>query len=144
RGIRALLRLAPPLPAETRSLVSHENAEIRAAVAGGLQPRGEEEVELLELLSADPVADVRNAAQKSLSSLREIRWWRGKFSQDPAALLRPEDAAALQPTFEELSRVLDASYLFDNQGKRLTELAGLLPDALLFDLAKTCLSGYDF
>jgi hypothetical protein len=137
-ALTQLLRAGAPVGPELKELAEHTDARVRTAVASGLRPRGEREIELLEALATDPIPDVRGAAREALSKVREVAWWKGKFASDPVARLSPEEAIALKPVLEQLSALLDKPrYEIGRQEATLCELASALPDPLLIELTET-------
>jgi hypothetical protein len=139
-----LLRAGAPVGPEVQALAAHHDPHLRAAVAAGLPARGEREIALLDALATDPIPDVRNAAKKALAPIREVAWWKGKFTSDPVARLLPDEALALKPTLERLSALLDEPrYRLEDRKGELEELVSALPDALLVDLVETIHSSSD-
>jgi hypothetical protein len=143
-GLTLLLQAGAPVDQDVKRLAQDRDARIREAVAEGLTPRGEAELALLEALSTDGIAQVRNAAKKTLAKVREVAWWKGKFASDPVARLSPEDAERYKSTFERLSSILDlARYYLPKNEAELVELADALPDPLAVEVAEMILSTQD-
>jgi hypothetical protein len=142
-GIRGLLADAAEVPEELGELCQHSNYEIRAKMAEGLVPRSTKEIELLELLAADPVTQVRSAAKKSLASRGEVPWWAGKFSFDPLSRLSPEESIVFKPVLEGISAVCNKPYYQEEHAGQLIALVEKLPPVLVVDIAELCLSRYE-
>lgn len=135
-ALAQLLARGVTLDESAKELVSHRNPDIRAAMAASLLPRGEVEMALLQTLATDTIAEVRNAAKKTLQTVRDVPWWTGKFSSDPTARLTPEEALAHKPTFERISTILDQHrYTLAKSEQELAELAASLPHEIAVDLA---------
>jgi hypothetical protein len=143
-GLTRLLDRGAPVDADVRELAIHDDARIRAAVARGLRPRGDAEIALLEALSIDAIAEVRNAANKTLSTVRDVPWWAGKFASDPLARLSEAEALRHKPAFERISAMLDQPrYALVKSEGELVEHVASLPDLLAVELAEKVLSGTD-
>lgn len=142
-SLSQLLEDGPMLPESLCDLCYHRSGRIRAGMASALRPVGEKEISLLEDLAVDTDANVRKEAQHSLSQVREIPWWEGKFSQDPARALSPEEATRLKPVFETISSLLDQKFFSEEDARALAAQAKELPDEPLFDLVRTNLPEYN-
>lgn len=143
-GLTLLLQAGAPVDEEIKRLAGYRDARVREAVAQGLRPRGEPEIALLEVLSTDAIAQVRNVAKQTLSTVREVAWWKGKFASDPVARLSAEEAERHKAALEQISKLLDTPrYALDKHEKELVELASTLPDALAIELAELVLSTPD-
>jgi hypothetical protein len=143
-GLTLLLQAGAPVDKHVKRLAKDRDARIREAVAEGLRPQGEAELGLLEALSTDGIAQVRNAAKRTLAKVREVAWWKGKFTSDPVARLSPEEAERHKSTFERLSGVLDlARYYLPKHEAEIVELADALPDPLTVEVAEMILSAQD-
>jgi hypothetical protein len=119
-------------------LGEHEDARVRYALAKGLVPAGNAEIDLLQKLAADPIADVRTAARASLGGA--IPWWHGKLSRDPSAALSLEEQVAHKAALERVSALLDRpGHEVASARPELVAVAASLPDVIALDLAETTL-----
>lgn len=133
-ALSVLLDMGLAVDKRIRAFAKSDDAGLREAVANGLKPRGAAERALLEALAADPVAAVRNAAKKSLASVRDVPWWTGKWQSDPAARLLPGEIDACGPALRRISEILDHSqYTILHKENHLADLLaelGKIPDPL--------------
>jgi hypothetical protein len=138
-SLSVLLDAGLAVDKHVRAFATSPEAQRREAVASGLRPRGEAERALLDLLAADPVAAVRNAAKKSLATVIEVPWWTGKWKSDPAARLLPGELETCGPALRRISEILDHSFyaivMQDDVGpaELIAELAKL-PGALAVEV----------
>jgi hypothetical protein len=143
-GLTLLLQAGAPVDKHVKRLAKDRDARIREAVAEGLRPQGEAEIGLLEALSTDGIAQVRNPAKKTLAKVREVAWWKGKFASDPIARLSPEEAERHKPALERLSDILELPrYALHELETELAKLAGSLPDALAVEVAEVLIATPD-
>lgn len=143
-AVTRLLQRGATLDEGDRALVEHGDARVRAALARGLLPRGDAELAMLEALAIDPIVEVRKAASETLSAVRDIPWWAGKFNRDPLSRLSEDEARRCKPTLEQLSALLDLSlYHLVQREPELLALVTALPDALLVEVAEKVLSTTD-
>jgi hypothetical protein len=141
-GVGELIAAGAPVNSEVEALAAHKDPFVRMAVAKGLKPRNAAAIALLEKLAVDPVAEVRRPAQASLSKAREVPWWMGKFKQDPAAALPPEEAERLKDTFAAIAALIDqGNYAVRKRQEELVALASKLPDHLAVEVAMSVLCG---
>jgi hypothetical protein len=143
-GLTLLLQAGTPADQDVKRLAQDRDARIREAVAEGLTPRGEAEIALLEALSTDGIAQVRNAAKKALAKVHDVAWWKGKFASDPIPRIAPEEAPRHKATLERLSDILELPhYALTDQEPELVKLAGSLPDPLAVEVAEVLLATPD-
>ncbi|MSP63436.1 MAG: hypothetical protein EXR72_24450 [Myxococcales bacterium] len=141
-GLRHLLAAGAPVDDTVRALAASPDAEVRQAVAEGLNPSGKEEIALLERLARDPVTEVRLPARAKLAKVREVEWWIGKWKSDPVARLSQEEQGRTGPAIARIAALLDEpSYKMEGLLKELAALAKELPDVLAVELAECVLSG---
>jgi hypothetical protein len=127
---------------ELAPLASDPEWERRARAAVGLRPTSPRAIALLERLAQDPVLAVRAPSKKSLTKVREVPWWWGKLSGDPAIRLEPAELEAHGPTLAALSELLDLERrALAAREEELVSVLGALPDALAIDAAEMLLSG---
>jgi len=136
-ALSVLLKAGLPADKRIRKFAKHSHAGLREAVARGLDPHGKTERLLLENLASDPVAAVRQAAQKSLAAVAEVPWWTGKWKTDPTLRLLPGEQEACGPALRRTSEILDLShYEVLHKETNLAELCAelqKLPDDLAIE-----------
>jgi hypothetical protein len=144
-GLHQLLERGAALDDDDgQTLLGHRDPRIRSALARSLLPRGAGELALLDVLSVDPIAEVRSAAKKTLQKVREVPWWTGKFARDPIARLTADEALRHKATFERISELLELPrYSLASAEDELVALAETLPDALAVELAVGALEARD-
>jgi hypothetical protein len=120
--------------------------EVRRGIAAGLDPHRPDHRELLDVLAADPVASVREAAREGLAAVGGVDWWRGKWASDPVPRLGDAASDETVAALRTVAGVLDEPHykVFGNQQEALLAALDALPAALAVEAVEGFARALDY